>query len=297
MSVQETPLTPAEIYEKINGGPGLGPLRDSQDTLSQLRRLMENSAADVRALNSKISEGFQGAAGRAAANATRPLSKATEDDLDHLAKVDGSVSAQVTAFSIVQNSVQPVSAQPPRMTKRDTIDLIFGASGGFEQKFSAWVAAGQANIQAFSAYYDASTADKQNAPSQFGQVVDPGSQVDMTRSGSPGIAGPVTPAAGPGKPTGGHGNYSPTPKPVALEPSPVQPTSSVGNTGTPSTSPTENDGTSAATYTPSSGTFRRATSSARRVRSTREPTRISRAATARNMEFPAITWAPEHSTR
>jgi hypothetical protein len=216
MSVEERPLTAAEIYAQINGGPGLDSLRESQVTLSRLHQLMENSAADVRALNSRISAGFQGRSGEAAANATRPLSKATDDDLDHLGMVDDSISAQITAFSTVRNSVQPVSPQPPQLTATETMEMLLGLHGGYEQKIGGWATDIGTNIKAFNAYYDASTTNSRNAPSQFGQVIDPGERITMAGAETPSTAKSVAPLPRSG------GSLAPPPPPSAPQQVPVR---------------------------------------------------------------------------
>ncbi|MGW3962162.1 PPE domain-containing protein [Amycolatopsis sp. NPDC005003] len=186
----EGPLTAAQIYEQITGGEGIGSLADAQDGASQLTTRMVERAQRISALRVKTMSGWQGSAGEAAADATRPLVQAAADDAVHLRNAQTAVGAQMDAFGTAKNSVKPVAAQPPVLEVDDVLQAISDNGwGSYHAKVAGWQADSQANIDAFSAYHSASTANGGQMPAQYAQLSDSGAPISMRTSGDK--AGPT----------------------------------------------------------------------------------------------------------
>ncbi|WP_328613555.1 hypothetical protein OHS18_33725 [Amycolatopsis sp. NBC_00355] len=181
--VVETPLTAAQIYEQITGGEGIQSLSDAHTDADQLTNRMVERAQRISALRAKTMAGWQGGAGDAAADATRPLVQAAADDAVHLKTAQTAVGAQMDAFGTAKHSVKPVAAQPPEMTSDDLYNVLTGDGQSYNTKVSGWQADSQGNIEAFGAYHSASTSNGGQMPSQYAQISDSGAPVSMTTSG------------------------------------------------------------------------------------------------------------------
>lgn len=176
----EGPLTAVQIYDQITGGKGAGSLTDAQDGASQLTSRMVERAQRISALRAKTMSGWQGPAGESAADATLPLVQAAADDAVHLKNAQTAVVAQMDAFGTVKNSVKPVAAQPPELTPGDVVRAIADKGwGSYNSKVSSWQADSQANIDAFSAYHSASSANGAQMPSQYARLGDSGAPVSL----------------------------------------------------------------------------------------------------------------------
>ncbi|WP_410561764.1 hypothetical protein [Amycolatopsis sp. cmx-4-61] len=179
----EGPLTAAEIYEQITGGEGVDSLADAQDGAAQLTDRMVERAQRISALRAKTMAGWRGDGGDAAADATRPLVQAAADDAVRLRNAQTAVAAQMDAFGTAKHSVKPVAAQPPELGADDVLHVLTGQGwDSYNTKVAGWQADSQANIDAFSAYHSASTANGGQMPSQYAQLTDSGAPVSMTTS-------------------------------------------------------------------------------------------------------------------
>jgi hypothetical protein len=84
------------------------------------------------------------------------------------------------AFGTAKNSVKPVAAQPPELGAEDVLRAISDNGwGSYNAKVAGWQADSQANIDAFSAYHSASTANGGQMPAQYAQLADSGAPVSM----------------------------------------------------------------------------------------------------------------------
>lgn len=181
----EGPLTAAQIYEQITGGEGTGSLADAHDSASQLTSRMVERAQRINSLRAKTLSGWQGGAGKSAADATLPLVQAAADDAVHLQNAQAAVGAQMDAFGTAKNSVKPVAPQPPELTSADVLHALDGAGfGSYNTKVAGWQADSQANIDAFSAYHSASGTNGTQMPAQYAQLADSGAPIGMTRADS-----------------------------------------------------------------------------------------------------------------
>ncbi|MFF1607145.1 hypothetical protein ACFVYA_05135 [Amycolatopsis sp. NPDC058278] len=181
--VAESPLTAAEIYAQITGGQGSSSLSDAQRDADHLTTRMVERAQRISALRAKTMSGWRGDAGEAAADATRPLVQAAADDAVHLRNAQAAVGAQMDAFGTAKNSVKPVAAQPPELQVDDVLHAVSGDGwGSYHAKVAGWQADSQANIDAFSAYHSASSANGGQMPSQYAQLADSGAPVSMRTS-------------------------------------------------------------------------------------------------------------------
>ncbi|WP_410607034.1 hypothetical protein [Amycolatopsis sp. lyj-109] len=179
--VTEGPLTAAQIYEQITGGKGVQSLSTAQEAATDLTNRMIERAQRINALRAKTMSGWQGGAGEAAADATRPLVQAAADDAVHLQNAQTAVGAQMDAFGTAKNSVKPVAAQPPELRAEDVLQAIADNGwGSYNTKVAGWQADSQANIDAFSAYHSASTSNGGQMPAQYAQLADSGAPISMT---------------------------------------------------------------------------------------------------------------------
>jgi hypothetical protein len=144
---------------------------------------MVERAQRISALRAKTMSGWQGGAGEAAADATRPLIQAAADDAVHLRNAQAAVGAQMDAFGTAKNSVKPVAAQPPALGVDDVLHAIRDRGwSSYNTKVAGWQADSQANIDAFSAYHSASTANGGQMPAQYAQLADSGAPVSLSTS-------------------------------------------------------------------------------------------------------------------
>ncbi len=87
------------------------------------------------------------------------------------------------AFGTAKNSVKPVAAQPPQLGVDDVLHAISDKGwDSYHSKVAGWQADSQANIDAFSAYHSASSANGGQMPSQYAQLADTGAPVSMSTS-------------------------------------------------------------------------------------------------------------------
>ncbi|MEV7091867.1 PPE domain-containing protein [Amycolatopsis sp. NPDC051045] len=188
----EGPLTAAQIYEQITGGKGVGSLADAQDSAGQLTNRMIERAQRINALRAKTMSGWRGSAGDSAADATLPLVQAAADDAVHLKNTQSAVGAQMDAYGTAKNSVKPVAAQPPELGSDDVLNAITGKGwDSYNTKVAGWQADSQANIDAFGAYHSASTANGEQMPARYAQLVDSGAPVEMTERTADTKTGPT----------------------------------------------------------------------------------------------------------
>ncbi|MER6790578.1 PPE domain-containing protein [Amycolatopsis mediterranei] len=179
--VTESPLTAAEIYTQITEGEGSRSLSDAQRDADHLTTRMVERAQRISALRAKTMSGWRGDGGAAAADATRPLVQAAADDAVHLENAQTAVGAQMDAFGTAKNSVKPVAAQPPELGVDDVLRAVSGqGTDSYHAKVAGWQADSQANIDAFSAYHSASSANGGQMPSRYAQLADSGAPISMT---------------------------------------------------------------------------------------------------------------------
>ncbi|WP_240687116.1 PPE domain-containing protein [Amycolatopsis suaedae] len=200
-------LSASQIYEQITGGPGPARLHSAGEGAAQLRQLLSEAAGRVNALHGRIGAGWQGAASEAAASAATPLADAAAKDADLLTVADQAIVAQGDAFGTVRGTVVPVPPNPPAFDADDFTAMVNSGTNSHQAKMVTWLAQSQANVDAFNAYHQASTANGQTMPSSYAPLVDPGAPIAMADQGPakgfdggerPGGGGVITPPGGPG---------------------------------------------------------------------------------------------------
>lgn len=122
--VARVPLSATEIYEQVHAGPGTSRLSGAQQAAVELRDQLEDCSDEVRALTTRMREGWQGEASSAAAGAATPLADASRHDAELLAVADRAIGDQISAFDNVRNTVVPVPPDPPEMTSQDMFDTF-----------------------------------------------------------------------------------------------------------------------------------------------------------------------------
>ncbi|GAB3479724.1 PPE domain-containing protein [Amycolatopsis cihanbeyliensis] len=224
-------LSAAEIYRQINGGPGPEALSVAQQSAAELKVRLQDRRDQVADLGLEVQEGWKGEAGSAAANAAAPLADASQQDSARVGVADNAVANQIESFRRAQNSVVPVSDKPPEMTATGLFDsMSIGDMGRYAAEVGQWQAESEANVQAFTAYHQASTSNGQTMPSAFAPLTDAGAPISMADgsggakdAGGPGgskvtpppvVGGSVGASGGrPGVESGGGGGYRPPPGP------------------------------------------------------------------------------------
>ncbi|RBM21280.1 hypothetical protein DI005_10675 [Prauserella sp. PE36] len=258
----EGPLTAAEIYEQITGGVGTDPLQSAQSVNADLRKELQECADEVAKLAGQIDSGWQGEGGSAAANAAWPLAKASDVDSKYLDIADRAVTDQISAFGTVSNSVVPVSADPPAITADDFVSFMQGQNS-YQAKLDQYNTDSQANVQAFAAYHQASTANGETMPASYASLAGLGAPVGLIDGASGKEAtttrdttsAPVVGGVRPAPVTGGSVD-SPQGRPVGSTTTPVGSTGGRvgdvpgGNTGGHAGDTSADEGTHAAAYRP-----------------------------------------------
>ena len=224
---EETPLSAAQIYDKITGGQGTASLSQSQDIARKLHDQLVERAQEVVTLGKEIGEGWQGPAGEAAAGAAMPLAKAAEADADNLRTAGSAIEQQTTAFGTAYNSVTPVSATKPEMTDEQVARSIFGGdTSAYDRSVAGWRADSRQNVQAFATYHQASTSNGEQLPRMYEPLADPGYPITMTSGGN------MPPSGGD---TGGPPSYPAGGTDAAAAPPPSSPSVRPGGSVVPTT--------------------------------------------------------------
>lgn len=258
----EGPLTASQIYEQITGGDGVASLSTAQQSAYELVTKHHERAQKIVALHQKVASGWQGNAGDAAADATKPLVEAAQDDAMHLAFAQSAMTSQMDSFGTAKNSVRPVPPEPPQPTAQDVAFILEG-NGSYWDKVRNHQADSQHNIDTFAVYHSASNENSGRIPAQYAQLTDPGATIAMDDGGAskppargfgddtggsgrdPGIGERGT--GGPG--TGGPGTGGPG-SPGSAGPGPSGPQPGPGGPQPGTSFPQPNDETRANSYTP-----------------------------------------------
>ncbi|WP_460444118.1 PPE domain-containing protein, partial [Amycolatopsis cihanbeyliensis] len=211
--VGPAPLSAAEIYDQVHGGPGPDWLSAAQQAALELSRKLEQCADEVAALGGEIQEGWQGEAGSAAANAAAPLADAARFDADHLRVADQAVNDQIGAFERVRTSVVPVPPDPPPFTVDDVVAVIESGQDVYGPKLARWQADSDANVQAFSSYHGSSLDNGHTMPSSYAPLADSGAPVAVAdgTTGAGDGGGPKPPRPSTVESPAGGGGVDPPP--------------------------------------------------------------------------------------
>lgn len=253
-----------EIYLQIKNGRGTGSLEAGSQAANTLKEAHQTRAGQIDALNGQMDAAWQGDSSTAAQAGGHPLGIWLQDSSANLGDSHTFINNQITDFHTVSAKVQQLPAKPPSMGFVDHINPWSDK----DDEINAYNKKGQANVDAFNAYYQASAQNAAGMP-QFkawtGNNIADGNPVDGGSGSGSGVGGgggsfgggggsgsgaghlptyggkmpstqmPGTGTGGPGGSGDGH-MYQPNP-----------PTSTLPGGYSP---PSWNDGTAAAGFTP-----------------------------------------------
>jgi len=180
-----------QIFKKINEGEGEGSLVDGQLTAEYLRQRAEERNRLVEALNRDMQGAWQGDGGEAAMSGAKPLQIWNEDSAMNLGESTRYLDGQVAAFGGVRNRVQEIPEKPP---ESGFLNDLAPWETDTDRAISEYNAKGEANVQAFNAYYEESLHNAQGMPNFSGADGEFG-KIDIDDGGDP----PILPPTGKGR--------------------------------------------------------------------------------------------------
>ncbi|EHR63951.1 hypothetical protein [Saccharomonospora cyanea] len=206
-------LNAHQIYEQLRAGDNGSSLMTGRDSASTLKNSFGERIGEMDALASRMDEAWQGDSAEAAKAGAHPLKQWLEDSQIKLYESDNTMASQLDAFNTVMSQVQPVPAQPP---ESDFLNDITPWETDTDRAIQQYNAMAQANVEAYNAYYAASSSNAQSMPNystvdgEFGDV-----EVDGSGTGGGGGAGGGSIGGGPypggsvpsGSYPGGGGSY------------------------------------------------------------------------------------------
>lgn len=178
-----------QIYEQITGGPGTGSLQNGATAASQLQSVHSDRVSQIAALNQEMDAAWQGSSGQAAQAGAHPLETWLNDSAQNLGASSQYIGQQAQDFSVVSQKVQPLPENPPSMGFLDH----FNPWSDKDSEIDDYNRKGQQNVDAFNAYYQASSQNAAGMP-QY-----------SAWTGNPLSDGPGQPGSGVGSGVGGGG--------------------------------------------------------------------------------------------
>jgi uncharacterized membrane protein YgcG len=149
-----------QIYEQIKGGPGTGSLEISSQAANALKGTHETRAQQIAALNKQMDAAWQGDSSTAAQAGGHPLEIWLKDSSDNLGDSHKFIDNQISDFHTVASKVQSLPSNPPSMGFVDHINPFSDK----DDEINAYNKKGQANVDAFNAYYQASAQNAAGMP-------------------------------------------------------------------------------------------------------------------------------------
>ncbi|WP_019809313.1 PPE domain-containing protein, partial [Saccharomonospora halophila] len=199
-----------QIHQQLTSGPGTGPLQEGQQAANGLKGTFRERVQQMEDLATKMDQAWQGASAEAAKVGARPLKDWLLDSEYKLNDSDRAMGSQAEAFTSAASKVQPVPAKPP---ESNFVNDVWPFETDTDRAINSYNAKAQTNVDAFNAYYEATTANSRAIPQytaldgELGEVeVDENAGEGGPDSGSGSGTGPV-PAGTPGGP-GGSGSGS-----------------------------------------------------------------------------------------
>lgn len=149
-----------QIYEQIRNGPGTGSLEQGSTAANELKQAHAARAQQIAALNKEMDAAWQGDSAQAAQAGGHPLETWLNDSANNLGTSHQFIGQQITDFSTVSNKVQPLPEKPPSMGFTDHINPFSDK----DDEINAYNKKGQANVDAFNAYYQQSAQNAAGMP-------------------------------------------------------------------------------------------------------------------------------------
>lgn len=193
-------MSPAEIYEKITGGDGLGSIQREQTNATRELEREQDRADQVMSLAKAIREGWQGEAASAAYGVAMPLAEQMIGNAIKLKYAGDLLARQSESFQTAYHSVRPISDPP-----EGSVDEKFPFDVDHEIAVKKYRDDAQNNLYVYGVYDEASRYNETNMPQEYlagertggGAVdVDPG---EVIKIGDP---GPGEPRPGNPRPGG-----------------------------------------------------------------------------------------------
>ena len=178
-----------QIYLQITGGPGPGSLQDGATAANRLQSVHSNRAGQIAALNQDMDDAWQGGSGRAAQAGAHPLETWLNDSSQNLGTSSTYIGQQAQDFSVVAQKVQPLPDNPPSMGFMDHINPWSDK----DSEIDDYNRKGQQNVDAFNAYYQASSQNAAGMPQYSGWT---GNSLSNGQGGTSGGTGSGTGGGG-----------------------------------------------------------------------------------------------------
>lgn len=154
-------LDPHQIHQQLTSGPGTGPLQEGQQAANSLKGTFRDRVQQMEDLAKKMDQSWQGDSAEAAKVGARPLKDWLLDSEYKLDDSDRAMGWQAEAFTSAASKVQPVPAKPPESNILN--DLVPGETDT-DRAIKDYNTKAQANVDAFNAYYEATTANSRTIP-------------------------------------------------------------------------------------------------------------------------------------
>ncbi|HEX3787067.1 MAG TPA: hypothetical protein VHW44_04345 [Pseudonocardiaceae bacterium] len=194
-----------DIYNRIRGGSGWGPLADNQGFTDGQQGLQDEINQKILTLNTKMDAAWQGDASTQAVSGARPLATATQTAGESLGTASSVMGDQVNAFTTAYNSVQPLSASPPANNAVNEFVSGFGVTTPLDNQISQYNNAASNNVQVYNNYNSASTANADAMPTEYGELPAATPSVSVESASISGGAGPAFAGSNGAYGTGGVG--------------------------------------------------------------------------------------------
>ncbi|MEV4600342.1 hypothetical protein AB0K15_23430 [Amycolatopsis sp. NPDC049253] len=244
------------IWEAIHPG-NADSLKDGAAAASDLEKDHSARSTHIGDLNKAMDAAWQGGGSTAAQAGAHPLGIWLDNSAGNLQKSHTYLNTQVDCFSTVHNKVQEIAKDPPSAGFLDGVNPFSDK----DDEINKYNQVGTANVQAYTAYFNASGANAQGLPQysawQGNNISDGGGGNNF--GGGPGGGG-FSGGGGPGG--GGGGSFNPAnmpkfdakPTDFSTSHSGINDPNNPNNTGIPTGTynPTGSDSTTAQGFTPSS---------------------------------------------
>ncbi|MEV0067278.1 MULTISPECIES: hypothetical protein [unclassified Amycolatopsis] len=244
------------IYQKIHAGDPAS-LENGSKAAGELKTVHSDRVTEIDNLNKKMDTAWQGGGATAAQAGAHPLGIWLQDSAGNLGKSDMYLGNQVDCFHTVKSKVQDLPKDPPSAGFLDGINPLSDK----DDEINQYNDNSKANVQAYTAYFNASNSNAQQLPQysawQGNNLSDGGGGNNFGGGGGGGNFG-----GGGGVGGGGGGSFNPAnmpkfdakPTDFTTGHSGINDPNNPNNTGIPTGTytPPGSDSTTAQGFTPSS---------------------------------------------
>ncbi|MFI6029118.1 hypothetical protein [Amycolatopsis magusensis] len=150
-----------QIWQQITTGEGPQSLAEGQAAAGRLKGNYESRITTINQLTAEMDAAWTGTSGAAAKSGGHPLKVWMQDSKDKLNDSDKYLGEQYNAFTTVHSKVQEVPKEPPQS---GFINDIKPWETDTDRAIEEYNTKGQANVDAFNAYYKSSGDNGQGMP-------------------------------------------------------------------------------------------------------------------------------------